>query len=383
MGRKAADETMAEQSVKTQAATAPGRLKLFIGAAPGVGKTYTMLREANTLRRRGIDIVVGFVDVHGRQETARQINGLEIIPPRVMEYQGRQFEEMDVDAIVARRPHMVVVDELAHSNVPGSRFPKRYLDVEYLLDHGIDVLTAVNIQHIEGIAREAEAITGVTVREIIPQTFMKRAAEIEVIDVTPETLRQRLREGAIFPMEQVEKALANFFRTSNLSALRELVLREVADDVDERLQRSFERRKIPGPVGAKEAILVCVHYLDRSGKLLEKAKRMADRMKADLLVLTVVSGPMDTMTARERKHLAQLKELAGQVNAEYIVEPKNDRSLGEVIIDVADRYNVTQIVIGQPKANRRWRPPWQENPVRYLLKHLKYVDLRIVGWRES
>ncbi|MDA8192662.1 MAG: histidine kinase [Thermaerobacter sp.] len=375
---------MPERIVKVISTAPPaGRLKIFVGAAPGVGKTYTMLREVHTLQARGVDVVIGTVDGHGRPDTGRQTHGLEIIAPKFVEFQGRAFEEMDVDAIVARNPRVVVVDELAHSNVPGSRFSKRYMDIEYLLDHGIDVLTAVNIHHIEGIADEAEAITGIKVREIIPESFVKRAAEIEVIDVTPETLRQRLRDGSIYPMEQVDKALNNFFRTSNLAALRELVLREVADDVDERLQKSFDRRRIPGPVGAKEAILVCVNYLDRSGKLLEKAKRMADRLKADLLVLTIVNTALESMTAHEREHLAKLREMADNAEADYILESRNDRKLGQVIIDVADRYNVTQIVIGQPNTRQLWRMPWHENPVRYLLKHLKYVDLRIVGWREA
>lgn len=362
---------------------AVGRLKLFVGAAPGVGKTYTMLREAQTLKARGVDVVIGAVEVHGRPDTARQSSSLEIIPPKTVEFQGRKFEEMDVDAILARSPKVVVVDELAHSNVPGSRFSKRYLDVEYILDHGIDVLTAVNIHHLEEISDEAAAITGVQVREIIPQSFIKRTAEIEVIDVTPETLRQRLRDGSIYPMEQVDKALNNFFRTSNLSALRELVLREVADDVDERLQKSFDRRRIPGPVGAKEAILVCVNYLDRSTKLLEKAQRMADRLNADLLMLTIINTPQEVMDGREQEHLSKLKTIAEAFDAEYIAELRDDRSLGQVIIDVADRYNVTQIVIGQPNTRQKWRMPWRENPVRYLLKNLKYVDLRIVGWREG
>lgn len=359
-----------------------GRLKLFVGAAPGVGKTYTMLREANALRNKGVEVVVGYVDTHERPDTEAQIKNLEIMPRLQVPFQGRSFEEVDLGAILARRPDVVVIDELAHTNVPGSRFAKRYLDVEFLLDAGIDVLTAVNIHHVEDLAEEAEEITGQKVREIIPNSFVKRASAIEVIDVTPETLRQRLRDGGIYEPDKVDQALQNFFRLDNLSALRELVLRSVADDVDERLQRSFERKKIPGPVGARETIMVCVNFLDRSEKLVTRAKRMADRMKAELIMVTVVQVPEEMMSARERDNLAALKSLSDRMEAEFVIEPRNDRPLGRTISEVAERENVTTIVIGQPRGSGL-RALVKESPVPYLLKNLRYVDLRIVGWRET
>lgn len=358
-----------------------GKLRLFIGAAPGVGKTYTMLREANALRNRGIDIVIGYVEFHGRPDTAAQLNRLEIIPCIEIEFRGRVFQEINVEAIIARRPDVVVVDELAHTNVPGSVHSKRYLDVEYILEHGIDVLTAVNVQHIEGTHEDAEELTGIKVRETIPRSFVKIASEIEVIDVTPETLRQRLRDGSIYPMDKVNQALNNFFRLTNLSVLRELALREVAEDVDERLQRSYDRSKIPGPVGAKETILVCVNYLERSEKLVEKGSRMADRMKADLIVLTILDGSKEDLPERDKGRLAKLKAISHNYDAKHIVEQRNDRKIGEVIIDVAQRLNITQIVIGQPKVSQKWAF-WRDNPVKYLMQHMKYVDLRIVGWKE-
>ena len=215
-----------------------GKLRLFIGAAPGVGKTYTMLREANALLQKGVDVVVAYVESHNRPETERQIGALEVIPCKQIEYKGRIFEEMDLDKVVERNPEVAVVDELAHSNVPGARHPKRYMDVEYLLNHGISVMTAVNVQHIEGIHTEVEEIVGIKVREVIPKSFVRRADEIEVIDVTPETLRQRLRDGEIYPYSKVGQAL-NHFKKKNLSALRESALREVADDVDERFCSVF------------------------------------------------------------------------------------------------------------------------------------------------
>lgn len=359
-----------------------GKLKLFIGAAPGVGKTYTMLREARMVRERGQDVVIGYIDVHERPETEAQIDGLEVLPRKSMTYQGREFEELDVAGVLARNPQVVVIDELAHTNIPGSQRAKRYMDVEYILDQGIDVLTAVNVQHLESARNEAEAVTGVKVREVIPDSFVRRAEEVEVIDVTPETLRQRLRDGSIYPREKVGQALQHFFRKSNLSALRELTLREVADDVDERLQQSYERRRIPGPVGAKENILVCVNYMDRAYKLVEKAERMADRMKAGLVVLTVVKLPQDQLTVKERDNLARLQDLANDFDAQFIVEVEKDRKLGEVIMEVAGQCNVTQIVLGQPARGRKWSHAVSGNPVRYLLRHMKYIDLRIVGWKD-
>ncbi|WP_054970858.1 universal stress protein [Alicyclobacillus ferrooxydans] len=359
-----------------------GKLKIFIGAAPGVGKTYTMLREAQDLQRQGTDVVIGYVDAYGRPDTETQITGLELVPRRQINFQGRTFEEVDVEAIVKRQPDMVIIDELAHTNAPGSQFPKRYMDVEFILDHGIGVLTTVNVQHLENAHAEAERITGVKVREIIPDEFIKRAEQVEVVDVTPETLRQRLRDGSIYPHDKVKQALNNFFRMSNLAPLRELALREVAEDVDERLQQSFDRRKIPGPVGAKENILVCVSYVDRANKLIEKASKVAARMKAELIVLTVNPRSPDQFTHKDKERIQGLKELSGQYDGRFVVEYLNDRKLPQIIIAVAERENVTQIVIGQPSKERKWRRIVKDSPVRYLLRNLKYVDLRIVGWRD-
>ncbi|RIV25890.1 histidine kinase [Alicyclobacillaceae bacterium I2511] len=360
----------------------PGKLKLFIGAAPGVGKTYTMLQEARSLRERGLDVVVGYIDVHHRSETEGQIDGLEVLARKSIVYKDRNFEELDVAGVLSRNPQVVVIDELAHTNIPGSQRAKRYMDVEYILDQGIDVLTAVNVQHLESARDEAQTVIGVKVREVIPDSFVRRAGEVEVIDVTPETLRQRLRDGSIYPREKVSQALQHFFRKSNLSALRELALREVADDVDERLQQSYERRRIPGPVGAKENILVCVNYVERAYKLVEKAERMADRMKAGLIVFTVLKLPVDQLTNKEKETLQRLQKVADEFDAQFIVEVENDRKLGEVIMAAAEQCNVTQIVLGQPARGHKWSHAVSGNPVRYLLRHMKYIDLRVVGWKD-
>ena len=360
-----------------------GKLKIFLGAAPGVGKTYTMLGYAKNLKSQGVDVVVGYHEWHHRKKTAAQLANLESVPPLHLEFHGRTFAEVDVDAIIARNPDVVVIDELAHTNVPGSRNKKRYMDIEEILSAGIDVLTAVNVQHLQTACQEAEAIIGQPVREIVPVSLVRKA-ELEMVDVTPEALRRRLKDGEIYPMAQVDAALNHFFRHENLRGLRELALREVAQDVDQRLQKSHEREKIPGPVGARENVLVCVDFEDRAEKLVMKAARMSARMKADLIVLTVANSSTwgDATSPAEQAKRKRFQELANQHRGTFVVEDRKDRPLGEVILEVADRFNVTQVVIGQPRPGRRWRVPFRENPTTYLLQHLRYVDLRIVGWRD-
>ncbi|MCO7125311.1 universal stress protein [Sporolactobacillus shoreicorticis] len=359
-----------------------GKLKIIVGAAPGSGKTYKLLKEANDLLKKGTDIVIGFVEVHQRPETAQQVGDLEIIPCKKVLYQNRTFEEMDVDAIIERQPAAVVVDELAHTNLEGSRFSKRYMDVDYILDQGIDVLTTVNVQHLEETYREAEKITGVRIREIVPQSFIESADEIEVVDVPPETLRQRMRDGNIFHAGTIHQALDHFFKKENLSALRELTLRIVADTVDNQFQKSFERQSIPGPVGAKEVILVCTSFLARSAVLIRKGYRMARRMKADLYILTILEMPENDLSGKNKDRINKLRSLADFCGADYIAEQRADRVLGKVVMDVAEKLGVTQIVVGQTHAPQPWIF-WKSNLVRYLLLHMKYADLHIMGWKEG
>ncbi len=360
-----------------------GRLKIFVGAAPGVGKTYTMLRQAHDLRTQGVDVVVGYCEIHNRAETRALLADLEVVPRHTVDFHGRKFEELNLNAILARRPELVVIDELAHTNVPGSRNQKRYMDVEEILDHGIDVMTAVNIQHFETVAEEAAQIIGTPVREIIPETFLDRADELELIDVTPETIRRRMLDGLIYPPEKVPSALDHYFRYENLASLRELALREVAEDVDQRLQESHERQKIEGPVGARENVMVCASYPDRAAHLIHIGARMSERMKTDLIVVTVVNQFESDWSAKEEPAMvAQCRQLAEQHHARFVMEPLRDRSIGEAILDVAKRYNVTQIVIGQPRHGSKWRRLVTGDPVSYLLRNLRFIDLRIVGWRE-
>ncbi|SIT11920.1 universal stress protein [Alicyclobacillus vulcanalis] len=358
-----------------------GRLRVFVGAAPGVGKTYTMLREARRLRDEGADVVIGWVETHGRSATEKLLDGLEVVPPRVYKVGQATFEEPDIDAILARRPEVCVIDELAHTNPPGAMHEKRYEDVIYLLQRGISVMTAFNIQHLESVRDEAQKQLGLRVREVVPDWFLREADEVAVIDVTPETLRQRLRDGEIYPPEKVDAALHNFFRIDRLAWLRQMSLRAVADDVDERLEQSYERRAIPGPVGAKEVVLVCVSHPDRAATLIERGRRMAMRMKGDLYVVFAAETDEDRMTDRARADVETLKHLAELQGAEWLLEPKRDRPVGEVILRVARRVNATQVVMGQPRRGTSRRLLAWHHPVHYLLKHLQYVDLRVVGWR--
>src|ERR1700726_3780703 len=264
-----------------------GKLRIFVGAAPGVGKTYEMLQNAGARRKDGYDVVIGVVETHGRKETESLLEGLEVIPRRRIEYKGQWLEEMDLDGIIARRPQIVLVDELAHTNAPGSRHPKRYLDVEELLSRGIDVYTTVNIQHIDSLNDVVAQITHVRVRETIPDTVFDRADAVELVDLTPDDLIQRLKEGKVYVPKQAERALEHFFSPANLTALRELALRRTADRVDEQLLTEMQAHAISGPWAAGERILVCVSEDPRSAGLVRYAKRLADPVHAPWTAISI------------------------------------------------------------------------------------------------
>src|SRR5499426_3405557 len=245
-----------------------GKVRIFVGAAPGVGKTYEMLQTARARRRDGYDVVVGVVETHGRKETEALLEGLEVISRKRLEYRGQWLEEMDLDAIIARRPQIVLVDELAHTNAEGSRHPKRYLDVEELLNRGINVYTTVNIQHIESLNDVVAQITGVRVRETVPDAIFDRADAIELVDITPGDLIQRLKEGKVYVPKQAERALEHFFSPANLTALRELALRRTAERVDEQLLSHMQEHAIHGPWAAGERLLVCIGEDPRAAGLV-------------------------------------------------------------------------------------------------------------------
>ena len=277
-----------------------GRLKVFLGAAPGVGKTYEMLQIAQAKRHEGVDVVAAVVETHGRKETEALIAGLEVVPRREVDYRGRTLQEMDLDAVLARRPGLVLVDELAHTNAPGSRHPKRYLDVEELLGAGIDVYTTLNIQHVESLNDVVAQITRIRVRETVPDSVIDAADDIEVIDLTPSDLLQRLKEGKVYVPQQAERAIQNYFSAANLTALRELALRRTAQRVDDQMVDYMRSRAITGPWAAGERVLVIVDGTPSGASLVRYAKRLADRLRAPWTALHVETAASTSETARTR-----------------------------------------------------------------------------------
>ncbi len=328
-----------------------GRLKVFLGAAPGVGKTYEMLTIGRAKREAGADVVVGVVETHKRAETEALVEGFEVIPRRLVPYHGATLEEMDLDALLARRPALALVDELAHTNAPGSRHPKRYQDVEELLDAGIDVLTTLNIQHVESLNDVVASITRIRVRETVPDGVLDRADDIEVVDLNPDDLIQRLKDGKVYVPANAERALRHYFSRGNLTALRELALRRTADRVDDELLSHMRANAIAGPWAAGERVLVCVNEDPRSGNLVRYAKRLADRLHAPWTAL-VVEGPRSaSLTEAQRDRIAEALRLADRLGGDAVTIP-GGRRIAEDILAFARSANVNHIVVG--KAARSW-----------------------------
>src|SRR6201987_3068000 len=322
-----------------------GKLRIFVGGAPGVGKTYEMLQNARARQKDGYDIVIGVVETHGRKETEALLEGLEVIPRRRIDYRGQWLEEMDLDAIIPRPPQIVLVDELAHTNASGSRHPKRYLDVEELLGHGINVYTTVNIQHIESLNDVVAQITHVRVRETVPDSVFDRADAVELIDLTPDDLIQRLKEGKIYVPRQAERALEHFFSPANLTALRELALRRTAERVDEQLLTEMQARAIQGPWAAGERILVCISDDPRCAGLVRYAKRLADRLHGPWVALYVEGRRSLQLSPLERDRIADTLRLAEALGGEALTIPAVGRRIADDIISFAQANNVTQIII--------------------------------------
>src|SRR6266516_1745074 len=356
-----------------------GRLKIFVGAAPGVGKTYEMLQQARARKRDGYDIVVvGVVETHGRAETQALLEGLEVVPRRRLEYRGQSLEEMDLDAIIARHPQIVLVDELAHTNVPGSRHPKRYLDVEELLRHGIDVYTTVNIQHIESLNDVVAQITHVRVRETVPDAVFDRADAVELVDLTPADLIQRLKEGKVYIPKQAERALEHFFSPANLTALRELALRRTAERVDEQLLTEMQARAIAGPWAAGERILVCVSEDPRAAGLVRYAKRLADRLHGPWTTLYVESRRSLQISEEERDRIADTLRLAEALGGEAVTIPSAGRHIADDVIGYAQANNVTQIVIGK-SARTRWFEILHGSVVHDLVRRSGNISVHVIA----
>lgn len=357
-----------------------GKHKIFIGMAPGVGKTYRMLEEAHALKQEGIDVVIGLLETHGRKETAQKADGLELIPRKEIVRGGLTLTEMDTEAILARSPQLALIDELAHTNVPGSEREKRYQDVEVILAAGIDVYSTVNIQHIESLNDLVARITGVVVRERLPDRLIEKADEVVVIDVTPETLEERLLEGKIYDPEKIHQALTNFFQRRNLIALRELALREVADNVEEdaiALNVDFPNNsKLAGQTcNIHERVLVCVSTYPNSLQLLRRGARIASYMNAPLSAV-FVADPDRFLTKDESLHIETCEHLCQEFGGTFI--RVTNHNIPSAIADVAKQYRITQIVIGESQRSR-WKILLRGSLTQQLVRLLKNIDIHIIG----
>jgi two-component system, OmpR family, sensor histidine kinase KdpD len=352
------------------------RLRIYIGAAPGVGKTYEMLQEAHALRARGLDVIVGYVETYGRLDTEAQLKDLEVIPRRRIEYRGVTMEEMDVDAILQRKPQVCVVDELAHSNVPGSRHTKRYEDALEILDAGIHVMSAVNIQHLETLNDAVARATGVRVRETVPDTFLDRADEVINVDVTVEELRNRLREGKIYRPEKVEQALTNFFRKGNLSTLRELALRAVADEVGEKAA-SYRVREGLEPALIPERVMVCMSSNALAPRVIRTGARIAGRLGSKwyaVYVQTPRERP-DRINPRDAEALEQNIKLAETLGA-TVVRVRAERP-SDGLIAFAQREGVTHVIFGQTSRSR-WELLWRGSTLDRFLSAVPDAAVQVV-----
>jgi two-component system, OmpR family, sensor histidine kinase KdpD len=355
------------------------RLRVYIGAAPGVGKTYEMLEEAHRLKRQGVDIVVAFVEPHGRDETAALIGDLERVPVRRIEYRGVTLEEMDAEAVVRRRPEVAVVDELAHTNAPGSKHRKRYEDVLELLDAGINVITAVNIQHVESLNDAVARTTGVRVRETVPDYFFKRADEVVNVDVSVDTLRTRLRQGKIYGVEKIEQALSNFFRKGNLSALRELALRQAAQDQaakahDYREREGLEQAVIP------EKVMVAMASRGSAKKLLRAGSRIAGRLASDWFAVYVETPEESPGRIKPRDHTALEESVAfaASLGAKAVrLKAEGKRGIADALIEFARREGVTHVVFGQT-ARSRWDILLRGSIINRFLAEVRDATVQVV-----
>ncbi|HET7106265.1 MAG TPA: universal stress protein [Candidatus Acidoferrum sp.] len=350
-----------------------GIFKLFLGYAPGVGKTYSMLSEAIRRKGRGEDVVIGIIETHGRKGIQELAAQLEPVPRKKIAYKGTPFEEMDIDAILARRPAVVLVDELAHTNIPGSRHRKRYEDVQELLAAKIDVVSTLNIQHIESIAPTVRAITGVTVRETVPDWVPLSATETVMVDLTPEALVNRMRRGDVYGKEKVEQSLKNFFRRGNLIALRELALRQVAEQVDRSLETYMDAKQIRENWGVRERLAVCVSGSPTGQYLIARAARMARRLDAELYVVHVLRE----FATREEDPKILEANLRFAENLGALVVRLKGRSVADAIADFVRSKHITQVIFGRALV-RDWKKFLYLSVVHRFLRESPAVDIHIV-----
>ncbi|MBX9769543.1 MAG: DUF4118 domain-containing protein, partial [Bdellovibrionales bacterium] len=321
-----------------------GRLHIFLGMCAGVGKSYSMLEAAHERKREGIDVVIGYIETHGRKETEKLVSGIEMVPRRSVDYKGTVVEEMDLDGILKRRPKLVVVDELPHSNVATSRHPKRYQDVIEILDAGIDVYTALNVQHLESRKEAVEQITGIVIRETVPDSMVEQAAQVELIDITPEDLLKRLREGKVYLGERAQIAAQNFFKEGPLTALREIALRMTAERVDQELQGMMDRKEIAGSWKMTERLMVAVSHSPYSKRLIRTTRRLAYNLEAPWIAVNIDTGVV--LNEEDQTNLSKNLELARELGAEVITT--TDTDVSRALQRVARQRFVTQIVVGRP-----------------------------------
>lgn len=354
-----------------------GTLKIFLGYAPGVGKTYAMLNEANRRLKYGTDIVIGYVENHGREETDEQIADLEVLPRRKITYNNVELSELDVEAVIKRHPATVLIDELAHTNVPGSKNKKRYEDVLEILAQGINVISTLNIQHLESLNDIVYQITGIRVNETLPDQILQQADEVVVVDLTPDALQNRLRRGNIYNPEKVPQALKNFFRKGNLNALRELVLRQAAEDVDEDLDAYMKRERIKDNWHTVERLMVCISSSPNAKKLIRRGARIANRYKCEWYVVSVNSTRMlfSHGSEEDKKMLLSHEQLAKQLGAEMVY--LNGHSVSETLAAYANEKHITQIVMGQ-SSRTKVETFFRGSTINKLIKMVRNVEIHLI-----
>ena len=363
-----------------------GRFKIFLGYAAGVGKTYQMLDEGQVLHRKGVDVVIGYFEPHGRKDTISRTEGLEVVPRRKLEYRGTIFEEMDADAIIRRQPEICLVDELAHTNVPGSERVKRWQDVHVLLDAGVSVLTSLNIQHLESLNDQIWQMTGVRVRETIPDWVVDQADEIVVVDVTPRALRHRLERGVIYSREKADKALENFFTEQNLSALREIAMRHAAHEIEEKLSAAEPAPEdgaaaaSPGDASRrKECILICVDERPVTIVLIRRGRRVADYLRAECLAIYVSpDASLGALTPETREAVERHLGFARNLRIHTEVVPGDDVAAG--IVQFAHDHGVTQIFMGR-SVSRNWQERLQGSRLQRVVRLARDTEITIVAER--
>jgi two-component system sensor histidine kinase KdpD len=360
-----------------------GKLRLYMGYAAGVGKTYKMLEEGQALKSQGVDVVIGYFEPHGRKDTIEKTEGLELIPRAKIPYRGSVFEEMDIDAILARRPRVCLVDEFAHTNVPGSSRTKRWEDIEVLREAGIDILTTMNVQHLESLNDQVWQITGIRVRETIPDWVVQQADEVVVIDLSPRALLHRLERGVIYDREKVERALQNFFRESTLVALRELALRETAHEIEHRVTGHEDpavHQETVRSEGRDHKILLLVTADPKTAMLIRRARRVSDYLDAECFAVTVhASGDVKSMRETDREAIERLMNFARNMRIETRILKGND--VAQTLVDFAHLNQITQIFLARSRGHSRL-PLWKDKLLQRIVRLARDMQVVIVSERE-